>query len=102
MSKKYFLSVFILFSFSLSNAQICGKNIVKFTFLQVNDVYEIAPLNNGTLGGMARVATLKKQLLAQNPNTYLVLAGDFLSPSVMGTVKIDGKKISGARLNCRQ
>lgn len=99
MTKKYFLSVMMLLLTATGlQAQLCGKNVVKFTFLQVNDVYEIAPLNNGAVGGMARVATLKKQLLAQNPNTYLVLAGDFLSPSVMGTVKIDGKKISGAQM----
>lgn len=99
MAKKYFLSAILLFlSVTGMQAQLCGKNVVKFTFLQVNDVYEIAPLNNGTVGGMARVATIKKELLAKNPNTYLVLAGDFLSPSVMGTVKIDGKKISGAQM----
>ena len=43
---------------------------ISFTFLQVNDVYEIAPLAGGKEGGMARVATLKKQLLKENPNTF--------------------------------
>lgn len=74
------------------------KNIVEFTFVQINDVYEIAPLENGTIGGMARVTTLKQNLVKANPNTYLFLAGDFVNPSVLGTVKIDGKKISGAQM----
>ncbi|HKP32582.1 MAG TPA: metallophosphoesterase, partial [Chitinophagaceae bacterium] len=55
-------------------------------FVQVNDVYEIAPLAGGKSGGMARVATLKKQQLQKNPNTFLVMAGDFVSPSVYNSI----------------
>ena len=51
-----------------------------------NDVYEIQPVDKGTLGGAARVATLVKQLRAQNPNTLVLFAGDLLSPSVMSGV----------------
>jgi len=67
-------------------------------FLQLNDVYEISPLEGGLTGGMARVATLRQQLLAEQPATYTVLAGDFLSPSVIGTVKIDGERVKGAQM----
>src|SRR5688572_30610391 len=42
-------------------------------FLQVNDVYEIAPLSAGREGGVARIATIKKDLLKKNPNTFLVM-----------------------------
>jgi len=70
----------------------------QFTLLQINDVYEIAPLEGGKVGGMARVASLRKELLAQNPQTYTILAGDFLSPSVIGTVKIDGQRVKGAQM----
>ncbi|MEP7375918.1 MAG: bifunctional metallophosphatase/5'-nucleotidase [Chitinophagaceae bacterium] len=59
---------------------------LSFTILQLNDVYEIAPLEGGTRGGMARVATVRKQLLQQDPNTITVLAGDFVSPSLIGTL----------------
>jgi len=72
--------------------------IITFNFLQLNDVYEIAPLENGTVGGMARVATLRKQLTNENPNTLTVLAGDFLSPSLIGTIKQNGKRIKGAQM----
>lgn len=66
--------------------------------LHINDVYEIAPLEGGKSGGMARVATIRNQLKAQNPYTYTVLAGDFLNPSVIGTVKLDGKRVRGAHM----
>jgi 2',3'-cyclic-nucleotide 2'-phosphodiesterase (5'-nucleotidase family) len=68
------------------------------TFVQVNDVYEIAPLSGGKEGGMARVATLKKEALKKNPNTYLVIAGDFLSPSVYNSLKYEGKAIRGKQM----
>lgn len=71
---------------------------ISFTFLQVNDVYEIAPLAGGKEGGMARVATLKKQLLKENPNTFTFMAGDFLSPSLLGTIQYEGERIKGKQM----
>ena len=59
---------------------------IEIVVLQINDDYEIAPLPGDDLGGLARVATLKKQLIKENPNTIMVLAGDFVSPSVIGTL----------------
>ena len=75
------------------------EDLVEFTVLQLNDVYEIAPLEGGKKGGLARVASLKKQLTAENPNTIAVLSGDFLSPSLIGTLKLDnGEKIAGLQM----
>jgi len=71
---------------------------LSFQILHINDVYEIAPLENGRVGGMARVAQLKKEMLEKNPNTIAVLAGDFLNPSVIGTLKLAGKRISGQQM----
>jgi 5'-nucleotidase / UDP-sugar diphosphatase len=69
---------------------------VSFTILQLNDVYELMPLGGSGFGGLARVATLKKRLLRENPNTFMVLAGDLLSPSAMSSARAgDG----GAALN---
>jgi len=59
---------------------------ISFTILQLNDIYEIAPLRGSDEGGLARVATIRKQLLRENPNTLTVLAGDFVSPSLIGTL----------------
>ena len=71
---------------------------ITVTFLQINDVYEIAPLSGGKEGGMARIATLKKELLQKNPNTFLIIAGDFLSPSVYNSLKFEGKAIRGKQM----
>ncbi|MBI5914782.1 MAG: 5'-nucleotidase C-terminal domain-containing protein, partial [Bacteroidetes bacterium] len=71
---------------------------VSFTILQMNDVYEIAPLEKGKVGGMARVATLRNGLLAENYNLLTVLAGDFVSPSLLGTMKYEGKSIKGRQM----
>lgn len=73
--------------------------IIEVIFLHVNDVYEIAPLEGGKTGGLARVATLRKQLLAENPNTLTVLAGDFLNPSLIATLPYnDNEKIRGRHI----
>jgi 5'-nucleotidase len=72
--------------------------IVKINLLQLNDIYEITPVEGGTRGGMARVATIRKQLLEANPRTYTVLAGDALSPSALGTAKINGVPLAGQQM----
>ncbi len=71
---------------------------IEIVFVQVNDVYEIAPLDNGKLGGMARVAALKKEYLRQNANTLLVMAGDFVSPSVYNSLKYHDTTIRGRQM----
>lgn len=71
---------------------------VEWIFLQLNDVYEISPTENGKAGGLARVATIRQKLLNENPNTYTVMSGDFLSPSVIGTLKYEGKGIKGRQM----
>ncbi len=72
--------------------------LIEVTFLQMNDVYEISPGSGDNTGGLARVASIRKELLAKNPNTITVLAGDFISPSVIGTLKSDGKRIRGKQM----
>jgi 5''-nucleotidase/2'',3''-cyclic phosphodiesterase and related esterases len=54
------------------------------TFLQINDVYSTVPIDG--FGGVAKLATLKQQFTAAGRPPFLVLAGDFLSPSVASTV----------------
>lgn len=55
---------------------------VRVTLLQVNDVYQFAPVEQGARGGLARVLTLKKEIEKQSPNTLFLLSGDTISPSV--------------------
>ncbi|MBK8492864.1 MAG: bifunctional metallophosphatase/5'-nucleotidase [Saprospirales bacterium] len=71
---------------------------IEVVFLHINDVYEIAPLEGGKTGGMARVAALYKKLKSQNPHTFFVHGGDFLSPSLMGTLKYNGESIKGKQM----
>ena len=74
------------------------ENTVNFTILQLNDVYEIAPLEGGKVGGLARVEKLHQDLLLENSNTFMVMAGDFLNPSLLGTLKYQGKRIKGKQM----
>jgi 5'-nucleotidase / UDP-sugar diphosphatase len=76
----------------------CQPGEVCVTLLHLNDTYEIMPLNRGRLGGLARVATLRKELKRKNHHTYVVHAGDFLSPSALGTAKVDGKRLAGKQM----
>jgi 2',3'-cyclic-nucleotide 2'-phosphodiesterase (5'-nucleotidase family) len=68
----------------LNNPQL----YVQWTFLQMNDVYELIPLAGGKKGGLARVATIRKLLLQENPNTLTVISGDIVSPSALGITRI--------------
>jgi len=98
---KLFALLLILLVFnscSLFKTSVKDDNIIKVTILQLNDVYQIAPLEGGKVGGMARVETLHKQLLKENPNTLMVMAGDFLSPSLLGTLHLNGEKIMGKQM----
>jgi 5'-nucleotidase len=56
--------------------------LVKVTILQVNDVYQFAPVEHGTEGGLGRLLTLRKRIQAESPNTLFLLSGDTLAPSV--------------------
>ncbi|WP_422008580.1 bifunctional metallophosphatase/5'-nucleotidase [Roseivirga pacifica] len=87
-----------LFSFLSLFLFACQNQKVEFIILQMNDVYEIAPLEGGKVAGMARVATVRKQLLQENPNVITTLSGDFVSPSLIGTLKYDGQRIAGKQM----
>lgn len=71
---------------------------IDIVFVQVNDVYEIAPLANGKEGGVARVASLKKAEKEKNKNTFLVMGGDFVSPSIYNGLKYEGQRIRGKQM----
>ncbi|MGH9426452.1 MAG: metallophosphoesterase, partial [Terriglobia bacterium] len=64
------------------SAQQAAECTTRITLLQVNDVYQFAPVDRGTRGGLARVMTLKKQIQKESPHTLFLFAGDTISPSV--------------------
>ncbi|MBX3102458.1 MAG: bifunctional metallophosphatase/5'-nucleotidase [Bacteroidetes bacterium] len=69
-----------------------------FILIQMNDVYEIAPMENGARGGLARVATLRKQLMQESPKVITVISGDFLSPSLFNVLTWQGVPIKGRQM----
>ncbi|CAF4863118.1 unnamed protein product [Rotaria sp. Silwood1] len=71
---------------------------IQWTFLQMNDVYELIPLSGGKKGGLARVATIRKLLLQENPNTITILAGDVVSPSALGNSIVNGSMLNGKQM----
>src|ERR1700754_5215944 len=75
------LLLFISAIFSIAAQEKTQCNI-KVTLLQVNDVYQFAPVDQGKSGGLGRVLTLIKPIREKNPNTLFMLAGDTISPSV--------------------
>lgn len=62
------------------------ERTVRITLLQLNDVYQISAVDKGTRGGLARVATLRKQIMEESPNTIFVLGGDTIAPSVASNI----------------
>jgi 2',3'-cyclic-nucleotide 2'-phosphodiesterase (5'-nucleotidase family) len=71
---------------------------IEFTFLQLNDVYEIAPIQGNKFGGLARVEKVHQELIKENKNTMLFMAGDFLNPSLLGTLKIYNERVYGKQM----
>ncbi len=93
-----FLRCFNLLSLTLCVTVVAAAERVPITLIQINDVYKISPVQGGKEGGIARLATLRRQLRRENPRTYLVLAGDAFSPSALGTAVVDGQQIAGAQM----
>jgi len=63
-----------------------AERTTRLTILQINDVYEIGPVERGKRGGLARVATLRDRIARESPHTVFILPGDFLSPSTMSSM----------------
>lgn len=70
----------------------------RVTILHLNDVYEITPVEGGRSGGLARVATLRQRLMDEGVPVVTVLAGDYLSPSALGTARVDGERLAGRQM----
>ena len=75
--RQIFLTLFLITNiFSVS----AFSQEIRVTILHVNDVYQFMPVDGGKSGGLARLLTLKKEALKENPNTVVTLGGDALSP----------------------
>src|SRR4051812_45152914 len=69
-----------------------------FTILHLNDVYEITPVEAGHAGGMARVARYRAELKAKDPALLTTLGGDYVSPSALGTARVNGEALRGKQM----
>jgi 5'-nucleotidase/UDP-sugar diphosphatase len=77
----------------------CGRAApAALTIVHFNDVYEIGPVEGGRVGGLARVATVIKDLRRTNAPVITTLGGDFLSPSALAIPKVDGEAIGGRQM----
>jgi 5'-nucleotidase len=82
-SRRLALSItVILAAFLTLSAQQKRECTVRVTLLQVNDVYQFAPVDQGKRGGLARLLTMKKAIQKESPNLLFLLSGDTISPSV--------------------
>jgi hypothetical protein len=89
--------LFLSVIFAVSSS-IFAQN-VRVTILHVNDVYQFASADGGTRGGLARLLTLKKQALAENPNTIFTLGGDRIR-DVQRRESFNHSRCSAKRLGC--
>jgi 2',3'-cyclic-nucleotide 2'-phosphodiesterase (5'-nucleotidase family) len=71
---------------------------VRLTLLHVADVYQVQPVEGGRRGGLARVATLRRQALKESPHVLTLLGGDTLSPSVESLLEVEGKALKGRQM----
>ncbi len=78
MRKNSIIALLFLCFFSIA----ISAQETRVTILHVNDVYQFMPVEGGKRGGLARLLTLKKETLKENPNVIFTLGGDTLSPSV--------------------
>ena len=95
-----FALLFALITILPASAQKSAECTVRVTLLQVNDVYQFAPVDGGKRGGLARVSALRQKIMAESPHTLFLLAGDTISPSVesityQGRQMIDAWNVSG-------
>ncbi|MDR4517863.1 MAG: bifunctional metallophosphatase/5'-nucleotidase [Nitrosomonas sp.] len=83
---------------TVSDQAVTEDDRIHVTILHFNDIYEITPVSGGREGGIARVATLRNQLLVRNPNTITLLGGDLFSPSAIGTAEYQGDRLAGRQM----
>ena len=92
------LSLSIASPLRLAAAQDKKDCPVRVTLLQVNDVYQFTAVDRGRSGGLARVLTLRKEVMRESPNTLFLFSGDTISPSVESDTVVGGQKLRGRQM----
>ena len=78
------LAVICLVVLTVASSSGSAQGKRKAVLLSINDVYRIEGLDDGRVGGMARVRALRAELERSTPDLLFLHAGDFLSPSFLG------------------
>src|SRR3954469_1612403 len=91
-------ALLFLFVSSPLHAQTRAAAPATFTILHFNDVYEITPIEGGHAGGLARVARFRAELKAKDPTLLTTLGGDYVSPSALGTARVNGEALRGRQM----
>lgn len=65
------------------------------TIVHFSDASELDPIEGGRVGGFSRLATLIKDLKRHNQPLLLTFGGDYLSPSAIGTARVNGESLAG-------
>lgn len=101
------VALLALFAFALGAPALLGavpgvpqaaQRPATVVFAHINDVYEIEAIEGGAYGGMARVATVVDRLRASGTPVLATLGGDFLSPSALGTARVNGEAVAGQQM----
>src|SRR6476661_5895997 len=93
------LAVLLLLVSSPLRAQsVPPRTPATFTILHFNDVYEITPVEAGKSGGLARVARYRAEMKARDRTLLTTLGGDYVSPSALGTARVDGEALRGKQM----
>ncbi|MCF6300636.1 MAG: 5'-nucleotidase C-terminal domain-containing protein [Proteobacteria bacterium] len=79
--KKLLLLIIVTILSSACHHASNNKQNKPLLVLAINDVYLASGVDNGKSGGLARVKTLRSQLLADGNDVLLLHAGDFIYPS---------------------
>lgn len=93
-----FALTFVACSVSAKKEALDKESPITVTIVHFNDIYEITPVSGGQEGGIARVATLKKQLQQSRSHVITTLGGDLFSPSAVGTALVEGERLAGRQM----
>lgn len=95
MRNRLFAALLIVLAlFATADAQ--SRAVV--TILHFNDIYEVGPVEGGKAGGLARLATIVAQLRRTARPLVVTLGGDYVSPSAIGTARVNGEPLAGRQM----
>ena len=82
---------------SVTSAEDSISKPVELTILQLNDVYEIERPGDQSLGGLSRVAEIRRKLVEQNPHVYGSLRRR-PQPVTAQEHVVDGEELAGRQM----